>query len=49
MTALAAFKTQGEDAQVTAAQATDFLAGYYKEEVNEEVLTSAAALDRAAQ
>jgi hypothetical protein len=39
VTALAAANPQGEDAQVTAAQTTDFLASYYKEEINEEVLS----------
>ena len=39
VTALTEAKAQGTDAQSAAAHATDFLAGYYREEINEEVLT----------
>ena len=36
MAALAGAKARGSDAEATAAQATSFLAEYYKEEINEE-------------
>ncbi len=48
VSALATAKARGSDLEATAAQATDFLVDYYKEEINEEVCTQIVCALKAA-
>ena len=42
VSALATAKARGDDVDAAAAQATDYLVEYYKDEINEEVRTGSA-------